>query len=577
MILIFGGTTEGRLAAEVCDLAGKPFWYSTKGQADNVPMRHGIHLSGAMDGDAIRRFCDNEGVRCIVNAAHPFAMGLHNAVAGLDIPVVRLQRTFPPDVDGATYCKDYEDAMRLLLARKPKLLLCLCGANSIERLAPYWKENPTVFRILRREESIALARESGFPMERLLFYNDDLRLRQREEEIQTMKEVGCDAVLTKESGLSGGFQEKAEAARHLGIQLFVIRRPQLPEHWTYACGRHSLRLAIERKVPDFFPLRTGLTTGSCATAATKAALIHLMDGSQPECVTISLPDGESVALSVEMDARGRATVVKGYSDDPDVTRGCRVWAEVRLRDDGEIHFLQGEGVGLVTLPGLRIPVGEPAINIVPRQMIMSEIRSLTNRGADVTIGVEGGAELAKRTFNPRLGVVGGISIVGTSGIVNPLSNEAFILSLRRELEVAEAVGCKEIAFVSGKRSEDAVARELGLRCIHCVNLIGEALKAAYSMGCFQRVVVGLMIGKAVKLAAGNLDTHSKSSSIDMDLVSRVARECGTEAPSVNFARELWQCMPPAFFERIKELCLRHCRSVYPSGELEIMLVCEQAD
>ncbi len=191
--------------------------------------------------------------------------------------------------------------------------------------------------------------------------------------------------------------------------------------------------------------------------------------------------------------------------------------------------------------------------------------------------MEGGAELAKRTFNPRLGVVGGISIVGTSGIVNPLSNEAFILSLRRELEVAEAVGCKEIAFVSGKRSEDGVRRALGIRCIHCVNLIGEALKAAYSMGCFRRVVVGLMIGKAVKLAAGNLDTHSRTSSIDMDFVSRVAEECGTKASPVNFARELWDCMSPAFFGKIKELCLHHCRSVYPTGELEIMLVCEQKD
>ncbi len=307
MILIFGGTTEGRMAAEVCDLAGKAFWYSTKGQGGGVLMKHGTHLCCAMDEEEIRRFCTDKGVRCIVNAAHPFAVGLHNAIASLDIPVVRLQRIFPPDTDGLTYRKDYGEAMRKLLSKKPKLLLCLCGANSIETLAPYWKENPTVFRILRREESIALARQAGFPMDRLLFYNSDLQPGQREEETRTMQEVGCDAVLTKESGLSGGFQEKVEAARYLGIELFVIRRPQLPDYWTYVDGRHSLRLAIESKVPDFFPLKTGLTTGSCATAAAKAALIHLIDGSQPEYVTISLPDGESVTLAVEMDGRGRAT------------------------------------------------------------------------------------------------------------------------------------------------------------------------------------------------------------------------------------------------------------------------------
>ncbi|MCD7720599.1 MAG: cobalt-precorrin-5B (C(1))-methyltransferase CbiD, partial [Prevotellaceae bacterium] len=309
--------------------------------------------------------------------------------------------------------------------------------------------------------------------------------------------------------------------------------------------------------------------------------LSLLRGTRPERVTITLPDSESVSIETKVEGEGFASVRKGFSDDPDVTRGCLVWAKVRLRTDGQVRFLRGEGVGRVTLPGLGIAVGEPAINAVPRRMMESEIRRLTDLGADVTIGVEGGEELAKRTFNPRLGIEGGISIVGTSGIVSPLSHEAFILSLRRELEVAEATGCREIAFVSGKRSEDAVRQKLGLRCVHCVNLIGEALKAARSLGCFRKVVVGVMIGKAVKLAAGRLDTHSKSSSLDVAFIRSVAEQCGTKAEpkggwqSLHFARELWQCMPPAFFERIRELCLAACRSVYPEGELEIMLVCEE--
>ncbi len=584
MILVFGGTTEGRMAVEVCEKAGKPYWYSTKGESSGIPLLNGKHLQGAMDADGIRAFCQSHGVRCIVNAAHPFAEGLHSSLSLVeDIPIIRVQRADDPLPSLAIVCAAFDDLFENLRRRRPKLLLSLCGTSSMAKLEDYWRQHPTMVRVLRRKASLEEAERLGFPKDRLLFYNDSLRRPTVEEEMAMMMQTGCDAVLTKESGRNGGFAEKAEAARRLGIDLYVIKRPKLPKGWQYVDGKHSLRRAIESIVPDFFPLRTGLTTGACATAATKAALLSLLGMGNPSGVSISLPDGESVSVPVDEAGEGYAVVTKDRSDDPDVTRGCRVWSRVRLRDDGQVCFLRGEGVGLVTLPGLGIPVGGPAINRVPRKMIESEVLALSSRGADVTIGVEGGEELAKHTFNPRLGIEGGISIVGTSGIVSPLSNEAFILSLRRELEVAQAMGCTEIAFVSGKRSEDAVKASLGLRCVHCVNLIGEALKTAYSMGCFRRVVVGLMIGKALKLASGKLDTHSKTSVIDADFVRSVAEECGTEASprggwgSFFFARELWECMPPAFFDRIKELCLHHCRRVYPAGSLEIVLVCEQGN
>ena len=242
-------------------------------------------------------------------------------------------------------------------------------------------------------------------------------------------------------------------------------------------------------------------------------------------------------------------------------------------------FLQGEGVGRVTLPGLGIPVGEAAINPTPREMIVREVRALTQADVDVTISVEGGEALAQRTFNSRVGVVGGISIIGTSGIVAPFSNGAFVESIGRELEVAYAMGLREVGLVSGKRGEEALlAEEPSLRVVHYGNFVGEALRKAYRMG-FRRVVLGVMIGKAVKLAEGHLDTHSHKVLMNRDFLVRQAEEVGvTDAAErvgrITMARELYACMPPAFFSRVSALCLAHCRTVFPDGELEFRLICD---
>ena len=150
-----------------------------------------------------------------------------------------------------------------------------------------------------------------------------------------------------------------------------------------------------------------------------------------------------------------------------------------LHGTSPIRFLQGEGVGRVTLPGLGIAIGEPAINPVPRQMMTAEIRALTDAPVDVTISVEGGRELAQRTFNSRVGVVDGISIIGTSGIVSPLSNEAFISSIERELQVARAIGCTSVCLASGKRAETALLQqEPTLRVVHYGNFVGDSLRLA---------------------------------------------------------------------------------------------------
>lgn len=557
-------------------------------------MLAGVRLAGAMSSDDISKFCEEHNVRCIIDAGHPFAENLHQTIESVGLPVIRLQRDFGKRRQDVVYCNDFDDAAQKMSEQPPRLLLALSGANTISKLRPYWQKHPTVFRILDRQESRDLAQREGLYADQLVYYKDDIcstkALPTIEEEKDMMRKLGCDAIITKESGENGGFGAKVDAALQLGLRVFVVKHPELPRHWTYVGGRHGLRRAIEHLLPDFFPLRTGFTTGACATAATKAALLSILYGEEPEEVAFALPDGEVMNIPVEGvgmvdDCSAKATVMKDFSDDPDVTRGCRITARVELLPTDEIEFRQGEGVGVVTLPGLGIPVGRPAINATPRQMITNEIRQLTNRGVAVTISVQDGEELAKRTFNPKVGVLGGISIIGTSGIVSPLSNEAFIQSICRELEVAKAIGFKEIAIASGKRGEEYLKRNQvsPFRCIHYGNFVGETLKAAHRLG-FERVTVGIMIGKAVKLAEGHLDTHSHKVVMNKSFLKDVARNVCSESEleaalasidRITLARELWALMPSTFFEEIQRLCLTHCRTVFPDGELDIQLICDE--
>ncbi len=555
MILIFGGTTEGRLAIDVLEEAGKVFYYSTKGSGQDVLLHNGVRISGAMTSDDIKRFCIEHDIKCIVDAAHPFAEGLHLSVAESGMPVIRLERHYPENVEGVIYLKDWNEAVNKIESRK---LLALSGVNTIAKLKDYWKENETLFRILNRDDSLDLVKHNDFPEDKLLFYPSSMPTKEEEKEM--MKECGCDAILTKESGESGGFKTKVEAALELGLKVYVVRRPSLPKHWITVDGKYTLRRAVQNLVPDFFPLKTGLTTGACATAATKAALLSLLNEEYPSEVSFSLPDGETLSVTVDCDNPGIASVIKESSDDPDVTKGCKITSEVCLRNDDEIRFLQGEGVGVVTLPGLGIPVGEPAINPTPRSMMIYEIRQLTDKGVDVKISVENGRELWSHTFNNKVGVVDGISIIGTSGIVSPLSNEAFVESIGRELQVAKAIGCKEIGFASGKKGENALKdAEPNLRVIHYGNFVGDALKKAHELG-FQRVVIGIMIGKAIKLADGHLNTHSHVVEADLSKYG------------VKMARELWDVMPPSFFDEVVRNCEKHCRTVFPDGELKVKLI-----
>ena len=590
MILILGGTTEGRLAARVADEAGSRFYYSTKGALQSLTCQHGVQLTGGMDSAQMKQFCEQQAIRLLVDAAHPFATQLHRTVAetaqALRLPVVRVERIYPERSDRIVWCRDYPDAIRQLEARSVERLLALTGVQTLAKLRPFWERHTCWFRILPREESLRLARSTGFDESHLL-YDPEV------DEETLYRQIAPDAILTKESGLSGGFQQKVEAAERLGIPVFAICRPSLPDCFIPVTGEHGLRKQIEKWVPDFFPLRSGFTTGACATAAAKAALCALLGQGELSTVPITLPDGETLSLpvasvQVESSTSATAVVVKDAGDDPDVTQGRSIVATVRLLDEPGLRFCRGEGVGEVTLPGLGLPLGEPAINRVPREMMTRELSALTRQGVEVTISVPGGEELARRTFNPKLGIVGGISIIGTSGIVRPFSHEAFVQAIRKEIEVSQALGVPRLVLNSGAKSEQQLKNRYPdlppQAFVHFGNYIGEALQQAHALG-VRCVTLGIMLGKAVKLAEGHLDTHSKKVVMNKQFLHEVAEAAGCSSEThividrIVWANELWSALPTTdaerFFEAIRLRCYQQVRKCFPDGELMLCLLQEQ--
>lgn len=258
-------------------------------------------------------------------------------------------------------------------------------------------------------------------------------------------------------------------------------------------------------------LREGFTTGSCAAAAALACCLWQAEGECPKRVEITLPEGRTFAPEIVPHEGGLCGVIKDSGDDPDITNGMEIIARVEpLSEEGEIVFLPGEGVGVVTLPGLKIPPGQPAVNPVPREMIARAVRSVYGaRGAKVTLSIPGGRAVAKRTFNPRLGIEGGLSILGTSGVVRPMSEEALKDSLYEELKMRVAQGKKNLIFTFGNQGEAALSRLYPGACVVQVsNELGFMLDAAEELG-VSRLLIGGHPGKLCKVAAGVMQTSSR--------------------------------------------------------------------
>ena len=584
MILVFGGTTEGRRTAEALEKAGATYYYSTKTGEQDVSLHHGEHINGVMDAEAMKVFVDKHGIRLIVDAAHPFASHLHQTIISVasekQIPIIRYERIYPPRDPDITWIDDYSQVPTDIHS-----LLATTGVQSISKLK--WLEAlgvKVIYRILNRKSSLMTAYEQGATDDQFCFYEDGNNI-----------DVDADAILLKESGISGGFVEKVVAARAKGMRIIAIKRPQWPivaakgtQGWTMVNGPHGLRLAVEKLLPDFFSLHSGLTTGTCATAAAVAATTRLIKGETPDEVPILLPNGETIMVSVGY-GNGYAYCIKEAGDDPDVTNGVEVRASLTPNPspigEGGIIIEGGEGVGRFTLPGFDYPPGEAAINKGPRQMIRQNIEPLTlnHESLTVTISVPGGEEIARRTFNPRLGIEGGISIIGVSGIVEPFSEEAFISSIRKCMEVAKASGTDRVVINSGAKSERFLKGHYpnlpSQAFVQYGNYIGETLKIANELQ-FPKVTLGVMLGKAVKLAEGHLDTHSRRATMNLEFIQQLLNEINVpfsiiHSP-VTLARELWEIISPEkiedFCRIILQHCMQHCQPLVPHTELTLLLI-----
>jgi cobalt-precorrin-5B (C1)-methyltransferase len=310
-------------------------------------------------------------------------------------------------------------------------------------------------------------------------------------------------------------------------------------------------------------LRTGWTTGTCASAAAKAAATWLVHGAPPEVIDVALPSGQRVVfpiIDVDSARPFRCAVEKDAGDDPDCTHRAHIsatasWPQDPLR---RTELRGGSGVGTITKPGLGLPVGSPAINPVPQRMIRAAVAEVTDRPMVIAIDVPGGEAMAAKTSNARLGILGGISILGTTGIVRPFSTASYRASVVQQVDVAAAQGSPIIVFATGSRSDDAAQRlmpELDAVCfVEVGDFTGIALRRAAGSSISKVVWVG-MVGKIAKLAAGVMMTHFRRSKVDGNILAQVARQAGASVAVIDSAAET------ATARHFFETCLAH-------GEIE---------
>ncbi len=311
-------------------------------------------------------------------------------------------------------------------------------------------------------------------------------------------------------------------------------------------------------------LRCGFTTGSCAAAAAKAAAIALLSGSPAEHVELPTPKGVTLDIPVSRceisEDRAVCSVIKDSGDDPDITNGIEVCALVEL-SGSDITIDGGEGIGKVTKPGLDQPPGAAAINSVPRKMIADAVTDIAEHydyrgGFHVVIFAPKGAEIAANTYNPRMGIEGGISIIGTTGIVEPMSNAALVDTIRLEERMRREEGCRSLLLTLGNYSQSFIQRNMPFaldRCVTCSNFIGDAIDSALEYG-FERILIIGHIGKMVKLGAGIMNTHSAQADgrmevlvtcgllagADTETLKRIT-ECVTADAAISLLRDCGVC------------------------------------
>jgi len=350
-------------------------------------------------------------------------------------------------------------------------------------------------------------------------------------------------------------------------------------------------------------LRTGFTTGACAQAGVRACLDALVSGSWARRVTIRLPNGRRAEFALqkyESGVRGghpwaMASIIKDGGDDPDCTHGAEIVTEIRLTEDGKVTFRAGTGVGKITKPGLAIPVGDPAINPVPRKFMAGEFEAtreslsdhfaLGRPGIEIMISIPDGEKRAEKTLNARLGIVGGLSILGTKGIVVPFSTAAYRASIAQALEVARARGLETVVMTTGGQSE-AFAMKLnpdlpGEGFVQIGDFTGYSVRQAARTG-ISRIIMAGFLGKFSKLAKGVTQTHAAGSQVDLSFLVSLARETGSseevcaEIAKANTARHVGEILEAsgnrAFFDLLCRKIMTHLREISPHPpEMEILL------
>lgn len=357
---------------------------------------------------------------------------------------------------------------------------------------------------------------------------------------------------------------------------------------------------VSAKPPrDRSKMRTGFTTGSCATAAAKAAALALLQQAPQEQVTIHIPAGLDPTFTLVSctfsEHEARCSVIKDGGDDPDATHGAEIVATVRFVPEPGLHLAGGLGVGVVTKPGLGLTVGGPAINPVPRRMISEHVQQvagelLQERGLQVEISVPTGEQIAKKTLNARLGIIGGISILGTSGMVIPYSTAAYRASITQGIDVALAQGLDTVVLTTGGRSEkfaQALLPELPeVAFVQMGEFLGFSLKELMKRS-IKRVIVAGMVGKFSKVAQGAFMLHVASSQVDTAFLARLAAEAGAPPPLVaeiaeaNTARHFQELIQAAglaevTFELMARLVCYQCRT-YAEGRFPIEAIITDFD
>ena len=344
-------------------------------------------------------------------------------------------------------------------------------------------------------------------------------------------------------------------------------------------------------------LRTGYTTGTCAAAATKAALSTLVNGEKLAKVNVFLPKDKHIVIDIawiryENEKSVTAAVIKDGGDDPDVTNGAEIWSTVSLLEtSNKIIIDGGKGVGRVTKPGLGLEIGKAAINPTPLKMISHAIDEILGQqqknrnGLSILISVPKGEEIAKKTDNPRLGIIGGISILGTTGIVIPYSTASFAASIRQSIDVSKAMGSDSVILTTGGRSED-FAREIFGNSIsdHAYIQIGDFIGFSIKQCAIKKIkkayVIGF-IGKLTKMAMGIKQTHVKGSHVDMNFLAELAIRCGANNELVkkirvaNTARHVGELVDQfglnMFYDVLCEEVYSHL-SKYSPSELQIKII-----